>query len=51
MRPGVTVRWFVVCVLVTLTGLSSLAQPNKYARDPKQQIDEEYTKKIKEYTT
>jgi hypothetical protein len=47
----VTVRWFVVCVLVTLTGLSSLAQPNKYARDPKQQIDEEYTKKIKEYTT
>ena len=28
-----------------------LAQSNRYARDPKQPVDEEYTKKIKEYTT
>jgi hypothetical protein len=41
-------------VLVALTCASSagvLAQPNKYARDPKQLVDEDYTKKIKEYTT
>lgn len=51
MRPGLIVRWFTVFVLVLFSSLSVVAQPNKYARDPKQPIDEEYTKKIKEYTT
>jgi hypothetical protein len=51
MKPGLIVRWFTVFALVLFTSLSVVAQPNKYARDPKQPIDEEYTKKIKEYTT
>ncbi|MFO7691948.1 MAG: M14 family zinc carboxypeptidase, partial [Vicinamibacterales bacterium] len=45
---------FRALTLVLLAGATSagvLAQPNKYARDPKQPVDEEYTKKIKEYTT
>ena len=45
---------FRALVLVGLTCATSagvLAQSNKYARDPKQPIDEEYTKKIREYTT
>ena len=41
----------VLWVLVTAGSLGPVAQPSKYARDPKQSIDEEYTKKIKEYTT
>src|SRR5512137_884888 len=44
-------RWIVLAALVGATSVGVLAQPNKYARDPKQPIDEEYTKKIKEYTT
>ncbi|HSP92855.1 MAG TPA: M14 family zinc carboxypeptidase [Vicinamibacterales bacterium] len=45
---------FRALVLVGLTCATSagvLAQSNKYARDPKQPVDEEYTKKIREYTT
>ena len=45
---------FRTLVLVALTCAASagvLAQPNKYARDPKQLVDDDYTKKIKEYTT
>ena len=45
---------FRALVLVAVAGATSvgvLAQTNKYARDPKQPVDEEYTKKIKEYTT
>jgi hypothetical protein len=41
----------VLCALLAGTSVGVLAQPNKYARDPKQLVDEEYTKKIKEYTT
>ena len=40
-----------VCLFVLAGGSAAWAQPNKYARDPKQAIDEEYTKKIREYTT
>jgi hypothetical protein len=41
----------VLTALTCATSVGVLAQPNKYARDPKQPVDEEYTKKIKEYTT
>ena len=43
----------VVAALITLTGSSGLTQSpsNPYARDPKQPVDEAYTKKLKEYTT
>ncbi len=51
MTHGRMVRWGLACVLAVAASLSVTAQPNKYARDPKQPIDEEYTKKIKEYTT
>lgn len=51
MKRRTAVRWGVITVLVALAGTGALAQPNKYARDPKQPIDEAYTKKIKEYTT
>ena len=51
MKRRFTVRWLVFCALVAATSVGVLAQPNKYARDPKQLVDEEYTKKIKEYTT
>lgn len=51
MRHRPIVRWFAVCALVAAAGLSVDAQPNKYARDPKQPIDEEYSRKIREYTT
>jgi hypothetical protein len=39
------------CLLVFAASSAAWAQPAKYARDPKQAIDEEYTKKIREYTT
>jgi zinc carboxypeptidase len=45
--------WAVAILLALTTGLSaqqSLIQP-KPGRDPKQPIDEEYTRKIREYTT
>ncbi len=31
--------------------ISVVAQPNRFARDPRQPVDEEYGKKIREYTT
>jgi hypothetical protein len=40
-----------VCLFVLAAATAAWAQPAKYARDPKQAIDEEYTKKIREYTT
>src|SRR5215475_5571106 len=44
-------RRSIVClILLVLTGIAASAQV-KMERDPKQAIDEEYTKKIKEYTT
>ncbi|MCX6553285.1 MAG: M14 family zinc carboxypeptidase, partial [Acidobacteria bacterium] len=51
MKRFLTVRRAVLCALVAASSVGVLAQPNKYARDPKQLIDEEYTKKIREYTT
>ncbi|MEW5982486.1 MAG: M14 family zinc carboxypeptidase [Acidobacteriota bacterium] len=51
MKRRAAVRWGVISALVVLVSAGALAQPNKYARDPKQPIDEEYTKKIREYTT
>ena len=44
-------RLAALFAIVVLAGIGVTAQPNKYARDAKQPIDEEYTKKIKEYTT
>jgi len=43
----------LVGVVVALTGSTGQTQSpsNPYARDPKQPIDEAYTKKMKEYTT
>ena len=38
-------------LLVAGPALLGAQQGNKYARDPKQAIDEDYTKKIREYTT
>jgi hypothetical protein len=42
-----------VAVFVLAAAQVATAQPpsNPYARDPKQAVDEQYTKKIKEYTT
>jgi len=51
MKRRFTARWLVFCALVAATSVGVGAQPNKYARDPKQLVDEEYTKKIREYTT
>ena len=50
MKRQVTFR-LSVCLLLLAAHSAAWAQPNKYARDPKQPIDEDYTKKIKEYTT
>ena len=45
------IRRSIVClILLLLTGVIASAQV-KAERDPKQAIDEEYTKKIREYTT
>ena len=44
-------RALVLAALACATSAGLVAQTNKYARDPKQPIDEAYTKKIKEYTT
>ncbi len=51
MKRVQTVRWVALCAIVIAGSAGVEAQPNKYARDPKQPIDEEYTRKIKEYTT
>ncbi|MGE5199207.1 MAG: M14 family zinc carboxypeptidase [Rhodospirillaceae bacterium] len=51
MKRGSILRVLVLVALTCASSAGVLAQPNKYARDPKQPVDEEYTKKIKEYTT
>jgi hypothetical protein len=43
-------RWFTLCLMVCCGALTLQAQM-KPGRDPNQPIDEEYTKKIREYTT
>ena len=40
------IRSLVLGVIVVALGATATAQPNKYARDPRQAIDDEYTKKI-----
>src|SRR5512137_931998 len=44
-------RALALAAIACATSVGLVAQTNKYARDPKQPIDEEYSKKIKEYTT
>jgi hypothetical protein len=51
MKRLTSFRLAALFAIVVLASNGVTAQPNKYARDPKQPIDEEYTKKIKEYTT
>ena len=43
-------RWFTLCLMLSCGALTLQAQV-KPGRDPNQPIDEEYTKKIREYTT
>src|SRR6266446_9478379 len=43
-------RWFTLCLMLFCGALTLQAQV-KPGRDPNQPIDEEYTKKIREYTT
>ena len=51
MKRASIFRAVVLVALTCATSAGVLAQANKYARDPKQPVDETYTKKIKEYTT
>ena len=46
-------RCALVCAVWVAAAANAFAQSpsNPYARDPKQPVDEAYTKKIKEYTT
>ena len=43
-------RWFTLCLML-ICGVLTVRAQVKPARDPNQPIDEEYTKKIREYTT
>ena len=49
MKRASIFRALALVVLTCAASAGVLAQPNKYARDPKQLVDEDYTKKIKEY--
>jgi hypothetical protein len=51
MKRSCSLRVCGVLVLLVVSGALVGAQQSKYARDVKQPIDEEYTKKIREYTT
>ena len=51
MKRASIFRALLLVLLTCATSAGVLAQANRYARDPKQLVDEEYTKKIKEYTT
>ncbi len=44
-------RSFTLVLMLVAASAILAAQTGPYARDPKQPVDEEYTKKIKEYTT
>src|SRR5919198_5722199 len=41
----------LLCAMSTVAVAQTMPAANPYARDPKQPVDEAYTKKIKEYTT
>src|SRR5437867_12892976 len=41
----------LVCATAAIAAAQTMPAANPYARDPKQSVDEPYTKKIKEYTT
>src|SRR5919198_2671549 len=41
----------LLCAMSTVAVAQTMPAANPYARDPKQLVDEAYTKKIKEYTT
>jgi hypothetical protein len=45
------IRFLLAGLLVVAAGGLLGAQPSKWARDPKQPVDDEYTRKIREYTT
>jgi hypothetical protein len=47
MKP----RSLVALMLLALTSMAAAADAPRYSRDPNQAIDEQYTRKIKEYTT
>jgi hypothetical protein len=51
MTRAQNIRRFALAAIILFAGAGVTAQPNKYARDPKQAVDLEYSKKIKEYTT
>src|SRR5512139_947924 len=46
-----TLRFFCAFTLLVVGSALAGAQQSKYARDAKQPVDDEYTKKIREYTT
>ena len=51
MTRKTSLRFLVAGLLAVAAGSALYAQQSKWAPDPKQPVDEEYTKKIKEYTT
>jgi hypothetical protein len=51
MNRSLVVRSILVLALALSGSAVSIGQQSPYARDPKQSVDEDYTKKIKEYTT
>jgi hypothetical protein len=50
MTRSLSARWLTAAVLAVAAS-ALLDGQSKYARDPKQPIDDDYTRKIKEYTT
>ncbi len=51
MRRLSRIRLLIAALLIVSAGGLLAAQQSKWARDPKQPVDDEYTQKIKEYTT
>ena len=51
MRRSTSLRFLFAGLVAVLAGGLLHAQDTRWARDPKQPVDEDYTRKIKEYTT
>ena len=51
MTCKTSLKYLLVGLFAVAAGSLLYAQQSKWAPDPKQPVDEEYTKKIKEYTT